>query len=308
MEALRERWRYFWFEPASPNNLGLCRIIFFAGIFLFYLPYDAAAWGQVSHVFWLPTWLFQSLHLTVLSSASLSVLQSIWRVSLILSCIGLFTSLSTLIAFIFGTYLIALPNNFGSAQHNDTLIIFVLGYIAASRCGDALSLDTVLQRTRRASKSASLDHPKPSGVYTWPVRMVWVSMAVIFFSAGVSKIRHSGLEWVTSDNLGIVMIQHNYHIANAEPLTSWGLNLAAHPWLFQLLAAFTIIVEAGYPIAILSRRARWFFVPGAFFMQFGIRTFMGPSFWPILDLQSLLGSLATNRELDLQAYLKKQIP
>jgi len=121
-----------------------------------------------------------------------------------------------------------------------------------------------------------------SGEYTWPVRAVWVMFALIFFAAGLSKLRHSGLEWILSDNMAIMLIQHHYHTANADPLVSWGLSLAQHIWLTRLMAAATVAFEVGYPLALFSLRARWVIVPSVFLMQLGIRVLMGPTFTQFL--------------------------
>src|SRR5207249_2194720 len=65
---------------------------------------------------------------------------------------------------------------------------------------------------------------------------------------------------------------------NDDPLTSWGLSVAQHGWLCRLLAAVTIAIEVGFPLALISRRARWILVPAELGMQIGIRVLMGPSF------------------------------
>src|SRR6185436_16879401 len=90
--------------------------------------------------------------------------------------------------------------------------------------------------------------------------------------------RTSGVAWILSDSLAIFLVQHQYNLGNAVPLTSFGLVLARHPWLCRTLAASTIVCEAGYPLALVDRRARALFVPGALLMQIGIRVFLGPTF------------------------------
>lgn len=117
-----------------------------------------------------------------------------------------------------------------------------------------------------------------SGEYRWPIRAVWVVMALIFFGAGFSKLRISGFQWIFSDNIAILLNQRNYNIESADPLTSWGLNIASHPWLCRALAAITIAAELFYPLALISRRARWVIVPTVFVMQVGIRVLMGIAF------------------------------
>lgn len=278
MSRLRERWGIFWFEPASPVNLGFCRILFFGALFALYLPQDVVAWAEVSPVFWKPIGLFRCLYLPLLSAPLLAVIQALWKVTLGLSCIGLFTRLSTVTSFILGVYVLGLPYNFGVLSHGNAILVFVLGIMALSRCGDSWSVDQLLRVARRGSEP-SATHPLISGEYTWPIRVVWLVMALIFFGAGVSKLRHSGMEWIASDNMAILLVQSHYFLTGVEPLTTWGLHLAQYDWLCRLLAATTVVFEIGYPLGLFSRRARWLIVPAMAFIQIGIRVLMGPAFW-----------------------------
>jgi hypothetical protein len=281
MRELGRQWPRFWFAPAPPTNLGLCRVLFFGALFLFYLPQDFSAWGELSDVFWRPIWLFRRLHFTALSPEWLAFLQTVWKGALALSCLGLFTRLSTVIAFLLSVYLLGLPHNFGKIDHYDTLLVFILGVMALSLCGDACSVDRLLAN-RRSPGGAASGRPAPCGEYTWPIRATWLVMAFIFFAAGVAKLQASGLEWIFSDTLAIYLIQSSYHTRNADPLTSWGLYVAQHEWLCRLLAAATIVVETGFPLALVCRWARWIWVPGMLGLLIGIRLLMGPTFEPYM--------------------------
>jgi hypothetical protein len=277
---LREWWLRFWFEPVEPLNLGLCRILFFGAFFLMYaiVWQDFSAWGEVSKSFWMPISLFEILHLPVLSVSLLAVIQSVWKISLASSCLGIFTRTSTVSSFVLGIYLLGLPHNFGKINHGSALVVIVLGIMAVSRCGDACSLDRFIWRVRQRGE-ASVERPRASGEYTWPVRAVWVMFALIFFAAGVSKLRHSGLEWIFSDNMANLLIRASY---THEVLLSLGPYVFQYSWLPQLIAAGTVALEISYPLALFSRRARWLIVPGVFFMQVGILVFMGVAFYAFL--------------------------
>ena len=106
-----------------------------------------------------------------------------------------------------------------------------------------------------------------------------MAFAVVFFSAGASKLLSSGAAWVTSDHMVTVLLKEQY---NNDPLVAWGAWIARHPPLPNLMAALTLVLELGYPLALFSRRARLFFVPCMFAAQLGIRVLMGPAFWPFL--------------------------
>ena len=276
MTWLWRRWLWFFFAPVTSTNLAVCRLLFFGFVFIFYLPHDFSSWSDVSHVFFNPIALFRAFDLPVASRETLTVVQILWKLALGLSSIGLLTRASTWTSFILGTYLLGLAHNFGKTHSHDALLVVVMGILALARCGDSWSVDAWITRARRPRPSDGT--PTKSGEYRWPIRAVWVVMALAFFAAAVSKLRISGLDWIWSDNLSIILLQNYYHRANADPLTSWGLYVAAHPGLTRAIAGATVAVEFTAPLALASRRARAILVPVLFLMLLGIRLAMGPSF------------------------------
>jgi predicted DCC family thiol-disulfide oxidoreductase YuxK len=297
IRALGERWNRFWFEPTSADNLGLCRIILYGSMFLFYLlspalfrswgwHADFTPWGNVSSVFWTPVWLFRVLHLPQLSTTSLIAVQTVWRLALFTSFVGLLTRFSTAVSFIFGAYLFGLPNNFGRIHHLDQLVLWAFLVMAFSRCGDAWSLDALIRKARAKTAGAEKE-PAPSGEYTWPVHLIWVISAVVYLEAGISKLRHSGIEWVTTETMQNFLTHAYYHVSDSEPLTSWGQFFAQSHWLSSALAAGSLLLEVGFVFALFSRRARPILVPGVVSMQIGIALFMGPNFYQMIMCQSL---------------------
>lgn len=295
MTSLRKHWNHFWFEAASPDNLGLCRIVLFGSMFLYYVltpwlfpswgyPEDFVPWGSVSHAFWSPVWLMSVLHLPPPSTQVLEAMQIVWRMALMFSCIGLFTRINTAISFAFGLYLSGVPGSFGRSHHTEHVLIFSFLIMAFSRCGDAWSVDALI-RKRRAG--AVQKPPAMSGEYTWPVRMIWVVISLMYFAAGFSKLRRSGFEWINSDNMSYFLTRAHYHTSMADPLTSWGLSIGHGVMLPRLLAASGMTLELALPIALFSRQARCVLVPSVAAMQFGIAVLMGPTFYELIFCQLL---------------------
>jgi hypothetical protein len=284
MRALRA-WNHFWFEPGWPTDLGVCRLMFFAGLFFFYLPVDFAAWGGVSRAFWMPLPLFRWLHLGPAPSTILAGLAYTWRFALALSAIGLFTRVSMAVAAVLGFYLLGLPHNFGHVYHFDALLVLALVSLACSRAGDAWSVDALMTSPPE----------KPSAEYTWPIRMVWTLMALVFLAAGIAKLRHGGTAWMASANMSIILLRSAYHTSDADPITTLGLWVALHAWLSRALAAATVFVELEFITALVSRKARILFVPAGAALLVGIRILMGPTFWRFSDGERFLGTLAGAR-------------
>jgi hypothetical protein len=258
----------FWFDRSAPGDLGLSRAVFFGGMLLMYWPVDFRGWGQVSPAFWMPNPLFLVLHLGPPHADALELLQLGWRAALFCSAAGLGTVVSQWLSFVLGCYLLGLPHNFGHTFHFDALLVIAMGVLACSRSGDAWSIDAALAGR----------HPAPSGEYTWPLRAIWTAMSLVFFAAGIAKLRHGGLEWVFSSNLSLLLTRASYHVSDADPIANLGLRIAGHQWMSRSVAAITLIVELGFISALVSRSARRVFVPAAFLMLIGIRVLMGPTF------------------------------
>ena len=279
VQQLTDRWMAFWFSPCSAAGLGLCRMLFFGGLCVFYLPADFAAWGALPEVFWMPIGTFRVAHVPPPTVAVVAVLQVIWKGALLLSTVGLRTRPAVWVSFLLGFYLLGLPHNFGKTHHTDALIVIILGILALARSGDSWSIDQFFQRRRSSTAPGRI---VASGEYAWPIRAAQVALCLVFFAAGFTKLSRSGLAWVFSDNLATAIIKQNYHLSDVTPLTEWGLDLAASPWMSRGLAAVTLILELGYPLALIGKVPRLIFVPGMILAQIGFRVLMGPTFFAFM--------------------------
>jgi predicted DCC family thiol-disulfide oxidoreductase YuxK len=274
--VLRDRWRRFWYAPSRAAELGACRLLFYLALVMLYGGRDFVAWTAVSDVFWQPIPLFRTLVLGVLPPVAMAVAAALWKLSLLTSAAGLATRFSTAAAAVLGTYLLGLPHNFGKIHHSDAILVFGLWVLAFARSGDGWSLDSLIRAARRPQAAL----PKPSGEYTWPFRMMWLVMSLIFFAAGVSKLRHSGLAWITSNALAGHLLRTQDPISRpaGEAWTDWGASIAATPWLSTLLGAGSLALELFFPLALFSRTARRIIPAAMFGVQIGISAVMGPDF------------------------------
>lgn len=276
-DTLGGRFYRWWFAPESPLNLGLCRVLFFAAEFFYHLPTRFAPWGEVPKDLFKPVWIFERLHLPVLPTTGLLVLEIAWKLALLLSCVGLFTRAATIVAAVGALYLLGVPFNYGKVYHVAAIMIFTMGIFALSRSGDAVSLDALVRRRR------GLPPPAASGEYRWPVRMVWVLMSVLFFNAGMAKaIRGPAHTWIFSENMAVLMTQRHYLNSNSLPMLDWGLFIAKHPILYRTFAAGAIGGEVFLCLALFDRRLRRVLPWMLLSMQVGIGLFMQVWFWPFM--------------------------
>lgn len=268
-QRVLDAWRRAWFTPADPRTLGACRALLY-GILLFVVwDVHVHEWALVSEVFYRPIELFRWTHLPVLPAGALQALEVIWKVSLATSALGIRTRASTWVAFLLGAYLAGIPNNFGKTHHSEAVLVLILGVMAIARPGDALSVDA----WRRPGRTPS------DGEYRWPIQLTRVLLVCVFVGAGISKLRTSGLDWVLSDNMRLLLIRH--HLSHAPP-TDLGLGVASHPTLSVAVAAGALAVELGLPLALISARARAVLIPALLAMQVGIWLLMGVLFLPFL--------------------------
>ncbi len=273
MKHLWNRWCIYFFSSSDPFDLAIARILFFGGIALLYVPADFRLWATVSHVFWMPVSLLAIPGIGILPAATIGILQVIWKISLVFTCIGLLTPISAAIAAIVGVYLLGLQNSMGKTDHFDAIVVFICLVFAVAKPTPVWSVDGSWRARHRPSSP-----PPASGEYTWPIKSVWLLMALIFFASGFSKLRHSGFSWVTSQNMAIMLVKQHYWASPVNPTLNAGLWIASQPWLYHSLAAATLALELCYPLALLSPFIRWIVVPSMMLTQIGIFLVMGPSF------------------------------
>lgn len=115
-----------------------------------------------------------------------------------------------------------------------------------------------------------------SSRYGWAVVLMGLLTTLTYFVAGWAKLSHSGIEWVTSDTLRNFVAYDNVRkIELGSGYSVLGAWMVAHPSWFHPLAAFSLVVELGAPLAILHRRlgmvwaaAAWGFHVGVLAMMF----------------------------------------
>jgi hypothetical protein len=258
---VRSRWDRFWFAPASPLGLGITRALLLGGFLWAYRRNDFAAYASVSPLFYGVTWFRPP----IAPEAWILAMHRVFLLALALGCVGLFTRAATALAFVLGAYLLGIDANFGRVHHNDLPVVIALGVLAASRAGDGFSLDALRRRARAPQ----------SGEYRWPLRAIQLALATAFFAAGVAKLRHSGLDWITTDNLRLQLIERHYALV---PSRGWGLRLVPFPLLCNAVAAATVAIELAYPLSLGSARARAVLVPASLLMLVGFALLFGPRF------------------------------
>ena len=229
---------------------------------------DSWAWAEFRRAIWVPVSFFQLFNIGVLPAPTLRILDVAFYVASMMASIGLFTRLSMATSAGLALYLFGLENDFGKVNHGANIAIVFACFLAFSRAGDAWSVDALIRRLLKRP----LTLPKVSGEYTWPIRTAWLCVVVMYGSAGISKLRHSGIAWATSDNLQYLLLRHQY---SHGPPTRLGIWLAGRPDLCHVFAGAAMVMETLSPLALFHRYFRFLFGVGLTGMQTSIYLMMG---------------------------------
>lgn len=306
-KKLRRGFSAFFFREGSCANLGICRFLFYGIILCIYSNADFSPWAEVPEVLWHPIFIFDFFRVPVFSEDVLGFLGIAWRMSLLLSCIGFLTRPAAAFSFLAGCYLFGMQNSFAKTHHMESLLLLVFCVLCFSRCGDGFSLDSLLARRHKwwpLGTQAEKHHPR----YGWPVRLIWVLFTLVFCAAGASKIRNSGLEWVTSDYLAGLLVGKGFAGDRVDPvfegLPFW---LGEQPGLCSFLAAGAVFLEFCAPLALVNRYFRAVMVTGLFFMMSSFWVVMGIPFpqwlsvfvfWVPWDRAAVAVRISPNRDIE----------
>ena len=278
LRNLARPWDEFWFQPEDPLTLGLLRIM--TGLMLVYTHF---VWGIKLEAFLGANGFQDSLLVRELVPDSTAwsfwwyvPVSSLWTVhwiclgTLVLYTLGLWTTVTKWAApLITISYANRAPNsNFGLDQINAMLSL----YLAIGPCGARLSLDRLWKNYRAGSRSLrdterwSVPAVAPSSTARLSTRLIQVHMCVIYFFAGVSKLK--GDAWWNGEAVWMAVSNTEYQ---SRDLT-W---IAWYPWISDLVTHATIMWEMTYWIFVWRPVWRPIYLLIGVLMHLGIGMFLG---------------------------------
>jgi len=140
--------------------------------------------------------------------------------------------------------LLSYRNSWGMVFHTENLIVMHALVLALAPSADAWSFD-----------ARGRDVPADSPRYGWGVQLVSAVTVTSYFIAGYTKLDHAGFGWVWSDTLRNFIAYDNIRKlelgATHSVIGGW---LVQFEWLFPPLAATSLGIELGAPLALLHRR------------------------------------------------------
>ena len=262
----------FFQAETHPANLGVFRFALFAVLLTTVSP-DQVLWysGLPADLRVIPPGLSLVVDIMPITPGV-----AVWAIRLLylfgtMAMLGLWSRTSAAIAVVLGLYVLGIPQIYGKINHYHHLIWFG-ALLAASPCGDALSIDALVGRWRGQPALALRGPvPGPSRAYALPLRFAWLLIGVIYFFPGFWKVAFSGLDWALSDNLRFKMYASWINYAGWTPL----FRLDQYPLLYRLGALATIAFELLFIFAVLLPRWRRVAVIGGLLFHLATRAFMG---------------------------------
>lgn len=271
-ERVRAHLAGFFGERAGPLNLAVFRIVFFL-IVLWKVPYgEIERTATLSRSLvqapigmgWLMPWVPIDPEVARLACVALTA-------AAFTGAIGLFSRTSAAVAALAGFYAFGLPNFFGKVHHSTHHLVLFAVLLAASRSGDALSVDAVAARRRGAPP------PGASVAYALPIKMLMLLMSVFYFFPGFYKLWVSGIDWIASDHM-IRTMQYKWYEEGGIPAL---LRPDHYPRLMRLGGLAAVAFELLFPLALFFRPLRHAVVATGFVFHFLTEWLLQISFRPL---------------------------
>jgi hypothetical protein len=157
-------------------------------------------------------------------------------------------------------------NSWQHVAHTENLLVLHTAVLAVAPAAAAWSRDA-----RRIDAAA----PAPSPAFGWPVRLMTLLTVVTYVLAGVAKLRHGGIDWVTGDVLRNLIAHDNLRKIMLgdvhSPVGGW---IVRYGWLFPPVALASLAVELGAPLALLGGRIRTVWMAAAWLFHLGVLVLM----------------------------------
>lgn len=174
-------------------------------------------------------------------------------------------------------WVISYRNSWSMVFHTENLIVLHVLVLAVAPAADALALDA--RRARpvdgATGEAARVADDTPHARYGWAIRLICAVTVTTYFIAGWSKLHNAGWGWVTSDTLRMYVAYDNLRKVELGAGYSWlGTTLAQHGGLFPPLAAMSLLVELGAPLALLHPRVGRLWVAAAWSFHAGVVVLM----------------------------------
>lgn len=177
------------------------------------------------------------------------LLKALLVISLIGGMLGVLTRYCALVSAAMVVLYQGILRSFGHFNHDEMLGIYCLAILAVTPCGDGFAL----AKARRPRAPTN-----ESWVYGYPVLLMQVLVAWTYCTAGLLKLRLSGLEYFSPDNLPTIAVSHSLDNLH-DTQFKLGFMLSQFRPLIPAMTAAAVAWEVLFPVCLVWRRAiPWF--------------------------------------------------
>ncbi|HET6976890.1 MAG TPA: HTTM domain-containing protein [Pyrinomonadaceae bacterium] len=237
--------------PRSPFALGVVRAIVHGTFLISTLFTSFSALGELPPTILRPTGVMKllpwSFYDRLQTPSGMLILQIAMLLSLTLSTIGLGTVISTKTSLVLVIFYQGLLRSFGHFNHDEMIVVYFMVVLAFTPCGDAFSLDSRIRKTTKE---------RPAFAYAYPILLMQLLLAWVYFSSALIKLRVAGLKYLSADNLPALAIFHsldNLHDTSFR-IAFWLPHVKQY---LPFAVALVLIWELLFPLAIFWQRIRW---------------------------------------------------
>jgi hypothetical protein len=228
----------------SALNLAVFRVVVPAVVLISPELYTAAQWAALPPGLRVaPEGMGHAVSLLPIAPAVARSAQWLLACACVAALLGYHARVAMASVTVLGLYVFGHAQLGGTVLH-DMHLFWFSALLAASPCGDALSIDRLRGRTRGA--------PAPSIEYGLPLQAARALLGVIYFFPGFHKLWTSGSAWVWSDNLLNQMHWKWYQMGGFTP----ALRVDRWPQLLQVGALLVVLFELFFIVLALVPRLR----------------------------------------------------
>lgn len=237
----------WWMAPAPPERLAVVRLLVgtYALVFLLIRAPHLMGYAHYDRAFFDPVGIVS----VVLPRPLLPlVVQGLVVASLIFAVAFVLGYRHRITGPIFAgllLWVLTYAYSWGKILHTDNMLVLYVAVLGLTRSADALSLDA-----RRGGSVPAAGDP-----HGWPLKLMCALCIGAYLLAGVAKVRNSGMEFVMGDTLrnyiGFDNVRKIELGSIHSPLGAW---LLPFERLWTVLAAGSVVLELGAPLALVHRR------------------------------------------------------
>lgn len=155
--------------------------------------------------------------------------------------VGLFSRTSLVLCAVAGLLTVPVRDCFQTSwSHSDNVVFLTFIAMAFVRCGDRLSVDSILNELtgRGITVEKAIEEGKS---YFYGVLLAQFSVSCMFLNAGFWKLRHGGryFGWALSDNMRNLLVSNRIVLGDDLP---WHLHwIVMREWAYKALAIGNLI-------------------------------------------------------------------